>query len=135
MIMARLGNAADKEQVALTARRLTDPSLIAIVLLGSLLLLVLALDGGGYGPALRNQIGILAWWLLALGVLAGLLPLRLPGPLGSVDSRGVRSVRHLGRPEPDLDRKQRENSGRPGQAHDAIWGSSPSLFRSALAIR
>jgi hypothetical protein len=37
----------------------------------------LALSGGGYDIVVRSEIGILIWWLLLLGVVAGVLP-RVP---------------------------------------------------------
>lgn len=38
------------------------------------LILVLALEHGGYDLVPRSQMGILAWWAILLGVAAGLLP-------------------------------------------------------------
>lgn len=34
----------------------------------------LALSGGGYDPIVRSEIGVLAWWVLLLCAIAGLLP-------------------------------------------------------------
>lgn len=49
----------------------------AIWLLAALLVTYLALENGGYDPIPRNQVGVLAWWLLLLGVASQALP--LPG--------------------------------------------------------
>ena len=39
-----------------------------------LLVFTLAVEAGGYEVILRSQIGIIAWWVVLLGLLAGLLP-------------------------------------------------------------
>jgi O-Antigen ligase len=46
-------------------------------LLAALLVVYLALENGGYDPIPRDQIGVMAWWLLLLGVASQALP--LPG--------------------------------------------------------
>jgi O-antigen ligase len=46
-------------------------------LLAALLVVYLALENGGYDPIPRDQVGVLAWWLLLLGVASQALP--LPG--------------------------------------------------------
>lgn len=46
-------------------------------LLAALLVVYLALENGGYDPIPRGQVGILAWWLLLLGIASQALP--LPG--------------------------------------------------------
>jgi hypothetical protein len=46
-------------------------------LLAALLVVYLALENGGYDPIPRDQVGILAWWLVLLGVASQALP--LPG--------------------------------------------------------
>ena len=63
----------------MTARKLLDPGLLGVVLLGFGAVVLLALTGGGYDVIVRGQLAILIWWVLLLGVLAGLLPLRTPG--------------------------------------------------------
>src|SRR4051794_34155696 len=46
-------------------------------LLAALLVVYLSLKNGGYDPIPRDQVGILSWWLLLLGVASQALP--LPG--------------------------------------------------------
>ena len=48
-------------------------------MLGFGVLVLLAVNGGGYDVVFRGQLAILLWWVLLLGVVAGLLPLRAPG--------------------------------------------------------
>ena len=48
-----------------------------IWLLAALLVVHLSLENGGYDPIPRDQVGVLAWWLLLLGVASQALP--LPG--------------------------------------------------------
>ncbi|MGH2954140.1 MAG: O-antigen ligase family protein [Solirubrobacterales bacterium] len=38
----------------------------------------LAIDGGGYDLILRQEVGVAAWWLLALGIAFGVLPRAQP---------------------------------------------------------
>ena len=59
--------------------KLSDPGLVGAVALGFGVLVLLAVNGGGYDVVFRGQLAILLWWLLLLGVVAGLLPLRAPG--------------------------------------------------------
>ncbi|HTU14852.1 MAG TPA: O-antigen ligase family protein [Solirubrobacterales bacterium] len=40
-----------------------------------LIVVYLALEAGGYDLVVRGQVGIIAWWIVLLGVIAGLLPL------------------------------------------------------------
>lgn len=68
----------------MTARRLLDPGLLGVVALGFGAVVLLALTGGGYDVIVRGQLAILIWWVLLLGVLSGLLPLRTPGRLAVV---------------------------------------------------
>lgn len=42
------------------------------------LLIYLGIRGGGYEQIVRDQVGLLAWWVLAIGCLAGLLPVSRP---------------------------------------------------------
>lgn len=58
------------------ARHQIDGSAVAIWLLGCPLIVILALEGGGYDAIARNQLGIAAWWFVLAGALAGVLPLR-----------------------------------------------------------
>lgn len=53
-----------------------DLQAVAVWLLGFLLVAYLGLEGGGYGPVLRNQLGIAVWWGVLLGLAVGALPLR-----------------------------------------------------------
>lgn len=46
--------------------------------LGLGLPLYLALQGGGYEEALRNEVGIALWWVVLAGILSGALPLGRP---------------------------------------------------------
>jgi O-antigen ligase len=51
-----------------------DAPAIGAWVLGFALVAYLALDGGGYDPVLRGQVGIAAWWLVLLGVAVGVFP-------------------------------------------------------------
>jgi hypothetical protein len=59
---------------ALIAR--IDFQAVAIWLLGFLLVVYLGLNGGGYDPVVRDQLGIAVWWGVLLGLAVGALPLR-----------------------------------------------------------
>jgi O-antigen ligase len=52
-----------------------DLQALAVWLLGFVLVVYLALSGGGYDPIVRNQLGIAVWWGLLLGLAVGALPL------------------------------------------------------------
>jgi hypothetical protein len=64
-----------------SAGRRLVPSLdwggIATWLLAAVLVVYLALENGGYDPIPRDQVGIVVWWVLLLGVASQALP--LPG--------------------------------------------------------
>ncbi len=47
---------------------------LAEFILPFVLILYLSLRGGGYDTIVRGEVGVLAWWLLLLGVLIGMLP-------------------------------------------------------------
>jgi hypothetical protein len=49
------------------------PGLVAW-LVPFILVLYLAVKTGGYDPVVRGQVGIAAWWIILVGVLAGVLP-------------------------------------------------------------
>src|SRR4051794_32941780 len=53
-----------------------DFQAVAVWMLGFLLVLYLGLNGGGYEPVVRDQLGIAVWWGLILGLAVGALPLR-----------------------------------------------------------
>lgn len=53
-----------------------DFQAVAIWMLGFLLVLYLGLNGGGYEPVVRDQLGIAVWWGVILGLAVGALPLR-----------------------------------------------------------
>ena len=36
--------------------------------------LYLALEGGGYDTVVRSQVGVVLWWIVLIGALAGILP-------------------------------------------------------------
>ena len=48
---------------------------VAVWLLGFGLVVYLALEGGGYDPIVRDQLGIAVWWGVMLGIAIGALPL------------------------------------------------------------
>jgi tetratricopeptide (TPR) repeat protein len=52
-----------------------DPQAAAVWLLGFGLVVFLGLNGGGYDPIVRDQIGIAVWWGVLLGLAVGALPL------------------------------------------------------------
>jgi O-Antigen ligase len=52
-----------------------DPQAAAVWLLGFGLVVFLGLNGGGYDPIVRDQIGIAVWWGVLLGLGVGALPL------------------------------------------------------------
>ena len=56
-----------------------DFQAVAVWLLGFGLVVYLALNGGGYAPLVRNQLGIAVWWGVLLGLAIGALPLRRLG--------------------------------------------------------
>jgi hypothetical protein len=53
-----------------------DSQAVAIWLLGFLLVVYLGLNGGGFEPVVRDQLGIAVWWGVILGLAVGALPLR-----------------------------------------------------------
>jgi hypothetical protein len=52
-----------------------DPQAAAVWLLGFGLVVYLGLNGGGYDPIVRSQLGIAIWWGVLLGLAVGALPL------------------------------------------------------------
>lgn len=72
----------------------TDPALsdgphvrvrqaLAFLLVGGGVALV-ALDGGSYDVVVRQRLALVAWWLVALAAIAGLVPRSAPGAAGRV---------------------------------------------------
>jgi hypothetical protein len=76
-----MGTLETPERIAPGRDRLTawtfDWAGAATWLLAALLVVYLSLENGGYDPIPRDQVGVLAWWLLLLGVASQALP--LPG--------------------------------------------------------
>jgi hypothetical protein len=76
-----MGTLETPERTAAGGNRLTAPAFdwagAATWLLAALLVVYLALKNGGYDPIPRDQVGVLAWWLLLLGIASQALP--LPG--------------------------------------------------------
>src|SRR5262245_37528228 len=56
-------------------RRADWPAISAWTLAFSLVT-YLALSNGGYDVVVRSQVAVIAWWLVLLGALAGVLPAR-----------------------------------------------------------
>jgi tetratricopeptide (TPR) repeat protein len=50
------------------------------------LVLYLALEGGGYDVVVRSEAGVAIWWIVLLGALVGILPVR---PLGRAEQVGL----------------------------------------------
>ena len=53
-----------------------DPPAIAAWTLAFALVAYLALSNGGYDTVVRSQVGFAIWWIVLLGALAGVLPIR-----------------------------------------------------------
>lgn len=52
-----------------------DPgAIVGGTVLPFLLIFYLGLEGGGYDEIVRGEIGVLAWWIVLLGALLGILP-------------------------------------------------------------
>ena len=56
------------------SRLRVDPAGFAAWLIAVLLVLYLALHNGGYGVTERSEAGIVVWWVVLVGTLAGALP-------------------------------------------------------------
>lgn len=54
-----------------------DPAAIGTWVLGFALILYLSLQGGGYDPIVRGEVGVAVWWLALCAVASGALPLPL----------------------------------------------------------
>lgn len=79
----------------LAARTLSRPRALAIPvlpdrrvagawILGFAPVLYLTLRGGGYDLLVHSEVGLVAWWIVLLGALAGVLPLSKPSKLAYV---------------------------------------------------
>ena len=53
-----------------------DPPALAAWALAFAVVLYLALSNGGYDTVVRAQVGIAVWWIVLLGALTGVLPMR-----------------------------------------------------------
>lgn len=60
--------------------RRVDPVAVSAWILPFALVLYLALERGGYDPVVRGQVGLVAWWIVLLGALVGVLPAARPTP-------------------------------------------------------
>jgi O-Antigen ligase len=56
------------------SRLRVDPAGFAAWLIAALLIVYLALNNGGYGVIERSEAGIVVWWIVLVGTLAGALP-------------------------------------------------------------
>jgi cytochrome c-type biogenesis protein CcmH/NrfG len=53
--------------------------ILASTVLPFVLVIYLALEGGGYDVVVRGEVGIAIWWIVLLGALVGVLPVRALG--------------------------------------------------------
>ena len=60
-----------------------DPPAVAAWTLAFAVVAYLALSNGGYDTIVRSQVGIAVWWIVLLGALAGVLPMRFGAPAGA----------------------------------------------------
>jgi hypothetical protein len=75
MELAASGTADALAQPRRLSARL-DPPAIAAWTLAFSVVVYLALSNGGYDTIVRSQVGIAVWWIVLLGALAGVLPMR-----------------------------------------------------------
>src|SRR5215208_3645036 len=66
-------------------RELLGP-ILASTVLPFALVVYLALEGGGYDVVVRSEVVMSLWWILLLGALVGVLPVR---PLGRAEQVGL----------------------------------------------
>jgi tetratricopeptide (TPR) repeat protein len=59
---------------------------LASTVLPFALVVYLALEGGGYDVVVRGEVGVAIWWIVLLGALVGILPVR---PLGRAERIGL----------------------------------------------
>ena len=57
-------------------RSATGSRLLGSTVLPFTLVLYLALEGGGYDVLVRSEVGVAIWWIVLLGALVGVLPVR-----------------------------------------------------------
>jgi hypothetical protein len=57
-------------------RARADGARLSAWLLAFAPVLYLGLEGGGYDPVVRGEVGIVVWWIVLLGAVLGLLPVR-----------------------------------------------------------
>jgi hypothetical protein len=62
-----------------SAARPTTPAAVATFVGAAALIVAYAVDGGSYDILARQQFGLVIWWVLFLGLAAGLMPARRPG--------------------------------------------------------
>ena len=60
--------------------------ILASTVLPFVLIVYLALEGGGYDVVVRSEVGVAVWWIVLLGALVGVLPVR---PLGRAEQVGL----------------------------------------------
>jgi hypothetical protein len=75
MELAASGTADALAQPRRLSARL-DPPAIAAWTLAFSVVVYLALSNGGYDTIVRSQVGLAVWWIVLLGALAGVLPMR-----------------------------------------------------------
>jgi O-Antigen ligase len=78
---ARLDSASGLPQGLLRTLQAAGPALAAYAL-PFLLVLYLALQGGGYDTIVHSEVGVAVWWIVLLGAVAGILPLARIGRIG-----------------------------------------------------
>jgi hypothetical protein len=66
----------------LIADRARAEAFVATTVLPFALVLYLALENGGYAPIVRTEAGIIVWWIVLLGALVGVIPVRRVGTRG-----------------------------------------------------
>jgi hypothetical protein len=66
----------------LVADRTRAGAFVATGVLPFALVLYLALANGGYAPIVRTEVGIVVWWIVLLGALVGVIPVRRVGTGG-----------------------------------------------------
>ena len=70
----------------LTDQRERLGPILASTVLPFVLVLYLALAGGGYDVVVRSEVGVALWWIVLLGAVVGILPVR---PFGRAEQVGL----------------------------------------------